>query len=1027
MNSGSFRNLALTTTMLSVAAFAIPATAQDDDGVIGIDDATTETQQDSGDTITVTGSRLRRSEFTSISPIQTIDAQLGRNFGLTDATSLIAQSPAVTGAQFDGSINSGSPTAAVEGVPETGVGGSSIALRGLGPEATLVLVNGRRLSPSGVRGAPVAPDLNLIPNTMIERVEILTDGASSIYGADAVAGVANIILRNDFEGFEVSGNFTFPEEEGGEVTQFGFIGGAANADSSFTVALEYFDREPVIAGDRSDFNDCLRDIDVTASGNIVSACLDRRPDNAVFIGSQGFVYSTPGQTDIGVPGFSSGGSFAVPTSQQDIYNLQDEERATQLFSGFERINLYATGDYNADFFSRDRLYFEASYATRNSVEQFTAEQIFPGVPGMIPMEDANGNLLVNPDGSLQLFDNPLNPFDEDALPVITVNALQQKRAADVDNFRFVGGMEGDLTLGGLGEKNWVYDVSFSYDRSLGVASQPILNEVAIRESLDTLRLDADGNLICGLPRTALSFGFLTPRDCVVVDFFSPTLFTTEGGDKSFATQAERDFIAGDAINTTEIDQTVFSAIVTGDLFDVPSGTVGLVLGAEFRENSIDTVNDFVRANGLAASEIVDTERNTVGETDTFELFAETEIPITDTFVTNFSGRYTDEKFFGDEFTYSLKAAWDVTDWLKLRSTIGTTFRAPNLREQFLAGAAATIGGGNDPCLVPLTANNGGVYDPTGETRSQTVLDNCVAAGADPTALGLQATTGIGITIGGSQDITAETSDSFTAGFVFSQPWYDSFDFDLAVTYFKIDLENTVEEADAADILNRCYNDLPNLASPLCDRITRNTGNPATATIANIDAGFINVGESSSEGVDINARYQRPLDNIWPGADFGMNVSATYYIEQLEKISADAPTDDNVGEIGNPEFIMQALFNVSKDNWTLNWRTRYIDATGQDNSDALATPVPGDSRTACDILGITEQCRDVDFIDSGWYNDVSANWDNEDWSVTLGIANVFDEEPPLIDQGEGPSRLNIVTQSGYDLIGRRAFVNLTKRF
>lgn len=1023
METLKIKKLALMTSILTAMSCAYPVMAQDNQ-VEQLDSSTTLADEEV-DQIIVTGSRLRRDSFSSISPVQTIDAQISRDFGLTDTADLISQSPQVTGAQLDGSINSGSPTAAVEGVPVNGPGAATVSLRGLGAERTLLLVNGRRLSPSGVRGAPVAPDLNLIPSTMIDRVEILTDGASSIYGADAVAGVANIILRNDFEGLETSLNFSLPEESGGGTTQLGLIGGASSDKGRFTIAAEYFNRERVLTGDRPDFNDCLRDIQVTQSGDVVSECIDARPDNAVFIGSEGFVFSTPGSTDIGVPGFSTGDALPTEFRLTDIYTLQDEERDTQLREELERVNLFATGEYELNFLKRDNFYFEASYAQRNSEGKFTSEQIFPGIPAFIPQEDANGNLLVNPDGSLQLFDNPLNPFTEDALPVITTGALPQLRETELSNFRFVAGLEGDLAFGALDEKNWVYDVNYSYDRSYGTVIQPVLRENAIRESIDTLRLDANGDLTCGYPRTALSFGFLTPQDCVVVDFFADSLFTVDGGTKNFATAEEINFLTGNAINTTEIQQTLFQGIVTGDVFDLPAGTVGLVLGAEYREQKINSRNDVTRANGLGASEVPDQERDTIGSTSLTEFFAETEIPIFDGFTTNLSGRYTDEENFGDEFTYSIKGSWEITDFFRLRSTFGTTFRAPNLREQFLAGQAGTIGGGNDPCLVPIDANNGGVYDPTQDDRPQIVLDNCVASGADPTALGLQATTGIPTTTGGSTGLSAETSESLTAGFVFSQPWSDDFDFDLAVTYFDITVSDTVEESRADEILQRCFNDEPNLASAFCDRVTRNTGNPATATIANVDASFINVGRVTSEGLDINARYNRSIDRIWKGADLSLNFTGTHYISQEEQIDPDSLIDDNAGEISTPDFSFLATANVSKDAWTGRWRTRYIGDGQQDESDAFE--VGTNNRTACGALGITEACRDVDFVDSVWYHDASVSYDADDWAVTVGINNIFDKNPPLIDQGEGPSRLNIVTSSGYDLVGRRLFVNLRKSF
>lgn len=689
------------------------------------------------------------------------------------------------------------------------------------------------------------------------------------------------------------------------------------------------------------------------------------------------------------------------------------------------MSIFASGRFDTNFFGRDSIYTELLFSTRNSVGRFTNEQAFPGVPALIPQEDANGNIIVDGTGAPILVDNPLNPFDVDALPVYSNNNLAQRRSSDVSFFRGLFGIEGDLPF--LADRGWVYDVSFAYDRSYGVASQPIMSEFAVREALDTLRIDSNGDVVCGLDRTATSFGFLTPRPCVPVNFFAPNLFSTQGGDKTF-TEAEADFLFGDSINTTEIEQIHVQALMTGDLFELPAGTVGLVIGGEFRDQRIATVNDFIRTTGQAASEIPDTEPNTNGRTSLAEFFLETEIPVTDTFTFNAAGRYTEEENFGSQVTYSLRADWQATDFLRLRSTYGTSFRAPNLREQFLAGGTATIGGGADPCLVPTAANNGGVYDPTQDQRSQLLLDNCVAAGVDPTQLGLLATTGITVRTGGNTGIEAETSESLTAGFVFSQTFGRDIEFDLAVTYFDIDVENTVEEASAAGLIADCYTNLPNLADPACARVVRQGGNPATNTIARVDAGFINIGRITSTGIDYNARLTMPFTLIDDQTDLTLNFNAGQYLEQLEQQDPTSPIDDNVGEIANPEFLAQFSAIVDRGPWSARWRTRYQSDGQQDNSDAFAavTPNPGGT-TACAIAGVTGECRDVDFVDDYFVHDASISFEADMWNFSAGVNNIFNEAPPLIDQGEGPARMNIVVQSGYDLYGRRFFLGATRRF
>lgn len=1013
-------SLALASGALVTAA---PAWAQDDEAAV---------EQETEDRVVVTGSRLRRDEYTSISPLQVIDAGEARMLGLVDAGSIIADAPVVSGEQLDGSVTAGSPTAAVEGISSTGLGGQAVALRGLGPERTLLMINGRRLAPSGVRGAPVAPDLNLIPASIIDRVEILTDGASSIYGADAVAGVANVILRRDVDGLEMTAFGTVPERSGGEIAQLGLLGGASNDRGNFTMALEYFNRESVLVGDRSNFNDCLRSHQIGNDGNTYSTCRDNRPANAVFtFGAGGFAFYAPGLNSEGLPDnwirnadlLEAGINFRTT----DRYTLQDSEREANLLEELERFNIFTTGNQDIDLFSRDTLYFEASYASRNSVGEFPREQVFPGIPGFIPQEDANGNIVVDADGVPILVPNPLNPFGEDALPVLRIQDLDQRRASEVSNFRFVGGMEGDIALGGLDQRNWIYDAAVSYDRSFGTSKQRIMIDPHLRESLYTLRMDADGNLVCGMPNTTLNFGFPNFPECVVVDFFSPTLFTAAGGDGTFATPEEAEWLFGNSITQTMVEQSMVSGIVTGDLFDMTHGIVGLVLGAEYREQRIASETDIVRSQGLASSEVPDLEGDTIGRTSLWEVFAETEIPLFDSFALNLSGRYTSEENFGSEFTYSIKADYQATDYLRLRSTYGTTFRAPNLREQFLAGQAGTISGLLDPCRVPNTArDDDGNYDPSLDTRTAELLANCVTAGTDPTQLGLLATTGIPTTTGGNPEAQAETSDSFTFGFVFTQPWSDRYDWQLSATYFDIEINDTLRESSPASILAQCYGGEPGLADPNCERITRATGDPTTAVITNVDAAFINIGKLTSRGVDINSRFRTDLGGFLNGANLTLTATITQLLEQKEQVTPDSPVVDYAGTIGTPEWRGNFSAAVDTGPWTGMWRMRYIGSGQQLNTPDFSAPGPAN---ACGILGAPEGvlCRDIDFIGSYVQHDLSLSYEGDDWAVTLGVVNVLDESPPLIGQGTGPARMNIVVQSGHDLIGRRAFLNLSKRF
>jgi len=1028
---------------------SVPAFSQDSDN-------DTVADGDEVEEIVVTGSKLRRDEFSSISPVQVIGGQEAVRIGNVDVTSMIAESPFVFGTQLDGSTNAAAPTSAIEGVPASGPGAATVGLRGLGPERTLLLINGRRLSPSGVRGAPVAPDLNLVPSAMIDRIEILTDGASSIYGADAVAGVVNIILRDEFEGIEVRGFGTSTEQSGGEESLVSFVTGAVTDRSSFMLSAEYFNRERILLGDRTDWNECLLDMEVAPDGTHYRHCLDRRPDNAAFIDSAAFVYYTPGTTDIGVMDWSDDDAAnlflgrtdqgvdlpgnLVGTASETPYNLQQEMLNAQLNGDLQRVNLYGTAKY--DLSPGNTVYFEGSYTQRQNKEIFTSEQIFPALPNVIPQEtcilvNANGTcdvanqvIVTNPDGTPLTVDNPLNPFDAEvrALPVYTLDGLGQTRETDIDNLRLVLGVEGDFGSGWMRDKGWYYDAFASFEESSGTSIQPGMFEPHITQSIDTLRVNWDGSLECGLERTAAGFGFLTPDQCVVIDWFSPTLFDVNrpGGSRQFATQAENDFVFGEVINSTQIKQQLYSFLVTGEVFDMSAGPAAAAFGVEYRENSIDSANDLVRSLGLASSEVKDVEGATRGSTWIADLYGEIELPLHDTFTLNLSARYTDEKNFGNEATWSAKAQYAPVDSFRLRATAGTTFRAPNLREQFLAGAIGTIDGTSDPCVVPSEAVVMGVYDPNMDARSARVLANCILDGTDPTALGLQANVGIPTNTGGSDEIKAETSDSFTFGFVWSQDFTDSFDLDFGVTYFDIEINDTVEELDSEQTLARCYSDEDNLASPFCDRVTRRGVGPTNNTVALVDSSFVNIGLQTSKGYDVNVRY---VDDFSIGErffDLNATLTATNYSELLEQFDPESPSNDRVGEAGFPEWSWVLRTNVSTGNWTASWRARYMADFSKDAEDITASS-NFSRRSACRTQGGPTDCELLSWGSSRIYHDLSASYDRDTWSVSLGIRNLFDKSPPLIDFGEGPERMNYVVQSTYDLFGRRAFLNLQKSF
>ncbi|MGH8129459.1 MAG: TonB-dependent receptor plug domain-containing protein, partial [Steroidobacteraceae bacterium] len=656
-----WRFLAAWPFLLAAAIVVSPAAAQED--AEGVEGAVEE--------ITVTGSRIARDEFSSPSPIQVLDVESGRQLGISSITEMLQRATVANGQQIDATLNTNAGNSnATEAPPTGGVGSSSIDLRGLGPERTLILVNGRRMGSVGVRGAPAQPDINLIPFSMVDRAEVLTEGVSAVYGADAVAGVVNVILRDDFEGFEVTLNSELPGDEGGEIGQLSMIAGAQSDRASIIFGAEVFDRARVLAGDR-DFSQCFRAHEIATNGEILSTCFETFFDNVILApgipspSGDIWAFYTPGETNMGIPNYSDW--LALPNPQSvnpvngdlgrfanfgffDFYNDQDERRASDLVGELQRFSLVTTGKVDMDWWANEEIFFEAYYLNSQTFSIGTTEQIFPDILGMIPQEDANGNIIVDGSGAPVLVPNPLNPLGVDALPILTVEDIPQTRDVERELMRLVGGLRGDF-----GDTTWSYEGFFSYDRGIGFQAQPILFEPNMILATQTVRLNADGDVICGIPNPTSGFGgFDTPNPCVPLDIFGVNSggATWDGGvtGEGVLSAAERDFLIGNRTNRTVVEQTVFGAFATGDLFDLRDRTVAAAFGAEFRTDQITSQNDITGVKGLNAAENPLQEGETIGERDIFEVFGEINVPLLETVAMDAAVRYTDEENFGEETT-----------------------------------------------------------------------------------------------------------------------------------------------------------------------------------------------------------------------------------------------------------------------------------------------------------------------------------------------------------------------------------------
>lgn len=1078
-------------------ALAAPAVAPErvfaQDAVEEIDDLEELDEVDEDDRVVVTGSRIRRDTFTSVKPVQVISGEVSRDLGLFDAASILQESTVASGLQIDQTFNGF--------VLDNGPGASTLDLRGLGASRSLVLINGRRVAPAGVEGAPGVPDLGLIPTSLVDRFDILLDGASSIYGSDAVAGVANAILRQDFDGLELEASRNFMSEAGGELTTLSANWGV-NADRGFLgFGVEYQFQENLQLNDREVFGDCLRPIEETSDGEIrttnealarslpagstVVDCTTSFGINRIFAnpfggvdprnGSDiipefaffGSLYYTPGTTNVGVPNFSELSLFGVDfdsngdgipdvdaSSQFYQVNGSPQTRESDVLPENETLSMYTYGEYNIGGDLDVDAFFEAGFSNRQTRQRGDSSRaLFPTIPSDNPFNPCNPDATgvqgadcgqAFNDTVAALFGVPLSGFGlQDAYvgarPVeaqIRVNLREgdDLLVTEVSQSRILGGFRGDL-----GIRDWAWEIFASYDRSLGQSTRTVFDDDRLALSLETTIEDPNnpGEFICGLdingdgiPDPAQPFplgGANESPECVPVNFFAPSLYQTGGGD--FASDAEYDYLLLRRTFDTTIEQTVVGGTIDGDLFALPAGDVAGVLGFEYRGDSIDSDPDSAAARGDAFGFFSD--EGATGSRDLYEVFAEIEFPLiagqrfAEELTVNLSGRFTDESTFGSGTTYSISGNYRPVDFLTFAAGAGTSFRAPNLREQFLEGQSGFDNSPFDPCQVPETALGAfNQYDPTGDTREQTTLDNCIAAGVDPTTLG--AGTGIPsqeiVTVQGSE-LQEETSTSWFLRSVVEQPIFDDLDARFSLTYYDITVEDTLVEFGQDFIIDQCYNQEPDLSSPLCGLITRDQ----LGFITQVDTPFVNQDEEIARGLDFNFFYEQ--DFTIPGGralTFALDATVNHTLERTSVVRA--PNDEPVtfeleGEEYFPEWngTFRAFGEVG--DYRITWNTRWIGEQANDNIQDF-----GINDTCSGIENGDVDCRNVGYVDDYFLHDLSGRYNAETWTIVLGVNNVLDEDPDLVDPSSttGFFSLNNVPFN-QDFLGRRFFVNVQKNF
>lgn len=971
----------LTTALTAAVAGFSPAALAQQAAPTPVPAAAAE-EDDGDEEIVVTGSRIRRDDFTSTSPVQVITQESATLEGLIDTTDIL-QSSAIAAGSFQTNNQ-------LTGFVTTGGGGvNTISLRGLGEQRTLVILNGRRAGPAGTRGQVGAVDLNVIPSSIVERTEILKDGASSIYGSDALAGVVNLITRSNLDGGEFSARGTVSEEGGGNQYRIDGAYGKVFDNGYFNVSLEYFKQNVLRRGSRDDtgctedylFNGVTgarldyRDVDTGAFKcyNLFAGALRTEFGDLIYE-RPGITYPTAAQgNNDPVVGMARQNRNGFPlTFPYGNFEHWQYDRAS-IISPAERMTAYATAGY--DLTSNIELYAELLYNRRES-EQFGVRQFFPSVAS------ANPNNR-RPDTN--------TPFAS-ILPIIPLKSDNQQ---EVEYTRAVVGAKGDF--GGL-LNGWNWDLYGQYSKSEGTYTGDIIYNDRVLAITGATACNQAAITISGGQCSALPTGVPWTSQRILAGNFNAAeqafLFTKETGETTY----EHAYIEG---------------IVTGDVLQLPAGGLGAAIGFQVRSEEID---DNPGANAKASNLWGSTSAGrTTGTDDIKEAFAEFEIPVLkgvpafENLTVNLSGRYSDYDSYGESETYKVGLNWQIIPALRIRGSKGTSFRAPALYELYLANQSSFLGqAAVDPCIT------------WEDDPSPRVQANCAAAGIPTGYTGAGTSSATIFTGGGAGVLEAETGEARTIGVVWTP---DFLDINVAVDYFEIEIEDEVRTFGAANILRQCYDSPTFPTDPFCTLFTRGTapgGGPAFQ-ILTINNSYVNVAAQENRGIDLSIRYRQKTGV----GDFTLTGQFTWQLEDIVNLLGGVEENENGGtyNFGGPDFTGGMELRYDRGDWTAQWSMDFI-GKGSD-TEFFGGDVFNQARYA-NSQGLNPQpAYFKQYTEFTSYHDFTVRRRFDDWSFQVGLINAFDESAPR--QSAGQFRIGTAALNGYDVIGRRGYFQVSKRF
>jgi iron complex outermembrane receptor protein len=904
--------------LLSTGAAGAALTAPDVLAQAGTDPQAQDTELEQ---VIVTGSRIRRVEEATASPVFTLDRETITETGVTTVGDLMQQIPSVSGAATNPTVNNSG-----------GTGASAIELRGLGTQRTLVLLNGRRLGNLGF--ANTGADVNVIPTNLVERVEVLKEGAGAIYGSDAVGGVVNFVTRTDFEGVELGADFGVAERGDGDLTTVNLAWGSQGERGSIAISGTYQKQDEISASNRSYTKEAL------------------------------YFYAYIPQTF---------GSFRTPTGyivlpDDSTYGCDEVTRIAGAEGGslddyrcFESSDLYNYQPFNLVLTPQERasLYTQANYEVTDEIEAY-AELLYNFTTSGFQI--APLPFTARSDTVLIPADNVFNPFGvtfgsdgetayEDAQWRLEGLGPRRSEVDTVSN-QITLGLRGELGLG-----NWQWDLGATYasmdqdSKYDGYLFKPLLQPAFGPNFIDT-----DGTVKCGTAAAPIP-------NCVPINPFNL--------ESPQSIEALRAVGAGYTTNYSYIQQ-IAGLNFNGDLFALPAGPLQAALGLEYGEQSGDFDTDYNTEAQPPLFNVCQLSNETCsgdsrGDYDVKSVYLELFVPVLKDVPVfhelNFSAgvRYSDYSLFGDSTDATFKVEWRPIEDLLVRGSYAEVFRVPTIYDLYQAPASSAEQY-NDPCV--------------GLTQAQVDANPNYALVCEnvPRDGSFEATNSqIDALLRGNEELQPETGDVLTYGFVYDPSWLEGLS--INVDFWDYSLENVITQINVNTLSDQC---LATGDDQFCGLISRFSD----GDVFQIQTPTFNFGKLDTSGVDVGLRY---LLRDTAAGDFRFSIDATY-TDKFDSVVFPGTAPIEVAgtydrQYGNyAQWRGTAAIGWAREPFNGLLSARYIDSIqllDPDGIEGIQPPLDIDAKTYFDLaVGVTVM---------------------ENTRVQLSVDNLTDEEPPILYQ------------------------------